>query len=270
MIRRDIQSEDGQADWVLISQVQHARISGDLARAWHEEFSEEAIVGIVHHDDGWLAWEAAPQLDVHGQPLSFMELETSDSSAIWDRSIAAARSFGPLAGAMVAGHFLGLARGSAQAKNPPAAAWVREMEDRRAAWLDEWHHLSPANTSCVAEQSQRMLTAADLLSLWLCCNGPPSGQRADGPVNTEMSDRTATVLGKYHFITHDESVRGGEIAWQGSLEPWPFSQDRLQLGTPAVAAPAAKYSSWTELADSSRPVQLAWQLRKTLLPTAKC
>jgi hypothetical protein len=270
MIRREIQSLDGTPAWLLISQVQHARLSGELARAWSEEFSEQVIAGITHHDDGWLAWEAAPQFNSHGRPLSFMELEISEALAIWKRSIAAARSFGPLAGAMVAGHFVGLASGSEQGDTPHAASWIRETKSQRTQWLGEWQNESPANTMAVAERAQQMLTAADLMSLWLCCDGPLSRQSESSRVNTEMNDRTATVLGKYRFVTLDESASRGEIAWQGSLDPWPLARDELQLGTPGLAARPAKYSSWTELSEVSWPVQLVWRLRKTLLPTAKC
>jgi Protein of unknown function (DUF3891) len=63
MIRRDIRLEGGAPAWLLVSQPAHARISGELARAWNEELPQEALEGIVHHDDGWYEWEAAPQFD---------------------------------------------------------------------------------------------------------------------------------------------------------------------------------------------------------------
>ncbi len=42
MIRRDFTFDDGTAGWLLISQVEHARISGELTRAWHEPFSRRS------------------------------------------------------------------------------------------------------------------------------------------------------------------------------------------------------------------------------------
>ncbi len=284
MIRREIEFRDCAPAWLLIAQPAHAALSGELARAWNEQFPEEVHAGIAHHDDGWHDWESAPQLDSQGRPLSFTELEITDAIAIWDRSIAAARSFGPLAGAIVAGHFAGLARGSDQADQPRAHDWLLEISRRRAAWLADWRRASPSNTPRLAEHAQQMLLVADLLSLWLCCDGLIPGNDARTQANTEMLDRTSTILGKYRFDTQVQSVDysqpldgrsitdGGvsTIHWQGSLHPWPLAPDVVHLSAPAVAVPAAKYSSWRELTDMSRPAQLVWQLRKTLLPPAEC
>jgi hypothetical protein len=85
-----------------------------------------------------------------------------------------------------------------------------------------------------------------------------------------MKTRTTTVLGKYHFTTQDKSSRHADIAWQGSLTPWPFAVDDLSLATPAIAAPVGKYESWRELAATSWPVGLHWRLRQTLSPRAEC
>jgi hypothetical protein len=34
MIRRNQTDDDGQAAWLLISQIEHARLSGEMAAAW--------------------------------------------------------------------------------------------------------------------------------------------------------------------------------------------------------------------------------------------
>ena len=34
MIRRDAKTSGGESTWVLISQIEHARVSGELARHW--------------------------------------------------------------------------------------------------------------------------------------------------------------------------------------------------------------------------------------------
>jgi hypothetical protein len=147
MIRREFQLENRTAAWLFISQVEHARISGELVRTWGETFSDDVLAAIMHHDDGWAAWEAEPQIDRRrGRPYSFLEMPIADVLAIWDGSIKAARNFGPLAGAIVAGHFISLASGSDQASNPLAANWLREMAEARAAWLAEWQAAAPSNT----------------------------------------------------------------------------------------------------------------------------
>lgn len=266
MIRRNIKLDDRKESWLLVSQVEHARISGELAKAWAESYSAEVIDAITHHDDGWAAREAAPQFDVdRGRPLSFTELAVEDAIKIWDGSIACARRFGPLAGAIVAGHFAGLASGSEHASQPLAKTWIDNSKQERRAWLDEWSRLSEANTQEAAEQAQQMLYSADLLSLWLCMNGPVSSDSDDASTaNSEMQTRSSTVLGKFSFRQQDLKALAAEIVWQGSLVPWPFAARELRLQSPALRVPTAKYNSWAEITAAARPVTLRWELRQTL------
>ena len=116
MIRREVRFADGRRQWLLISQIEHARISGDLAERCMEQFGdsdsalntvrEELLQAIVHHDDGWIEWEMAPRLDLDfGRPLSFLELPIDDALAVWSRSIDAVGKFGEFAAWVVAGHF---------------------------------------------------------------------------------------------------------------------------------------------------------------------
>ncbi|MGH7139967.1 MAG: DUF3891 family protein, partial [Pirellulales bacterium] len=111
MIRRS----KGTDRWVLISQVEHARLSGALAEAWgNEPFArleshDELVAAVTHHDDGWSAWEVAPKVDLQtGRPLDFTETPLTDSLAIWRESIRRAGDIGPLAAYMVSGHFSAL------------------------------------------------------------------------------------------------------------------------------------------------------------------
>jgi hypothetical protein len=265
MIRRNFISEQGAASWLFISQVAHARISGVLTERWHELFPPEVIEAITHHDDGWAKWEGAPQLDpARGRPLSFLEMPVADAISIWSDSISSARRIGPLAGAIVAGHFIGLASGSDHATKPPARDWLHTMAESRAEWIDEWKRASALHTEALATDSQAMLLAADLLSLWLCCDGPVTTQESTSVPNAEMEARAATVLGRYRFSTQSKTVSGSDVDWQGSLTPWPFADESLALAAPAIAVPAAHYTSWAEIAAAARPMQLRWQLRQTL------
>jgi hypothetical protein len=271
MIRRNVLLADGTAAWLLISQVEHARISGELTSVWSEPFSEEVVEAITHHDDGWAAWEAAPQMDAErGRPLSFLEMPMDEALRIWSDSIAAARRIGPLAGAIVAGHFLGLAGGSDQAKRPLPARWLCEMATARAGWLLEWQQQSTDHTPEIADRGQRMLLTADLLSLWLCCDGPVTSVDAGETPNAEMKSRTAAVLGRYQFTEASKAVERDAIAWEGTLTPWPFSTADLQLATPAIVAPVQKYRSWAALQAASWPIDVRWRLRETLPASGEC
>jgi hypothetical protein len=271
MIRRNFVDERGTACWLLISQVAHARISGALTERWHELFPPEVIEAITRHDDGWTKWETMPQLDpARGRPLSFLEMPVADAISIWDVSITSARRIGPLAGAIVAGHFIGLAAGSEHATKAPAKEWLQTTAESRAAWINEWKRANSLHTNALGADAQEMLLTADLLSLWLCCDGPVTTQESTSVPNAEMETRAATVLGRYRFNTQSKTLTGSGVDWQGSLSPWPFAGDSLALETPAIAVPAAHYTSWAEIAVSSHPIQLRWQLRQTLPASGEC
>jgi hypothetical protein len=271
MIRRNFVDDRGTASWLLISQVAHARISGVLTERWHELFPPEVIEAVTHHDDGWAKWEAAPHIDsARGRPLSFLEMPVADAISIWSDSITSARRIGPLAGAIVAGHFIGLASGSDHVTKPPAKDWLHTMAESRVAWINKWKRGDALHTEVLAADAQEMLLAADLLSLWLCCDGPVTTQESTSVPNAEMEARAATVLGLYRFSTQSKTVNSGGIDWQGSLAPWPFADESLSLEAPAIAVPAAHYTSWAEIAAAARPRQLRWLLRQTLPGAGEC
>ena len=95
MIRREETRPDGQSEWVLIGQVDHAALAAALAESWGAEAyaplvpREALLTAVRHHDDGWPEWERLPALDpATGRPLNFTEMPTADTLDIWRRSIA--------------------------------------------------------------------------------------------------------------------------------------------------------------------------------------
>ncbi|MEM1304421.1 MAG: DUF3891 family protein, partial [Planctomycetota bacterium] len=156
MIRRDVPRTGKNADagdlshWLLISQVEHARITHQLAAAWKTLLPgasglvrQEFLAALLHHDDGWKPWSRDPQIDPeHGRPYGFTEMPPRLAQEIWSGSIEACREIGPLAGWMVASHFIGL---QGKPDDDPDdcdfgewARWLGEQDRRRTAWLAEW------------------------------------------------------------------------------------------------------------------------------------
>ncbi|HVT27369.1 MAG TPA: DUF3891 family protein, partial [Lacipirellulaceae bacterium] len=75
MIRRELKLTDGAANWLLVSQVEHAHVSGELVRYWRDAFSSDVVEATWHHDDGWATWEVEPKLNPEvGGPFSFLEM----------------------------------------------------------------------------------------------------------------------------------------------------------------------------------------------------
>jgi hypothetical protein len=262
MIRREIEFTDGEKLWLLVSQVAHAHISGQLTQHWQEPFSSEVVEGITHHDDGWTEWETAPRLNPElGAPYSFLEMPLAEALVIWDNSIAAAHKFGPLAGFIVAGHFYNLLSESDHAPK-------RKF---RTAWLDEWTRTNPGASLDESKRAQHQLMIADLFSLWLCCDGPIGGEDASILEQSAMKVRTEKLLGQFHFTpvgfgrrhpTPDNLLEA--MAWVVAVDPYPFGAEPLSLSLIAVAAPVAKYANWEELKAASRPMELRWRLMPPL------
>ncbi|MEX2171848.1 MAG: DUF3891 family protein [Pirellulales bacterium] len=275
MIRRNLPLGFEPREWLLISQIEHARISRLLAEHWGSDevqpvvcrpdendaaklqIRREVLAGIARHDDGWASWEAAPQLDLAlGRPLDFMEMPQADSLRIWEESIRAARNEGLLAGAMTAGHFLALLTSSHHQLTPAAIEWRTEIERRRDQWLREWRELNPAvHSGELTDQALRWLQAFDWLSLWLCCKCPASPVDLPGlepPLELRAHSPASDPI-VFLFV-----ASGQELFV--TAKPWPFDTRELNMVVSCEAVPAAVYRSTHEFMACRRTAQLEWRL----------
>lgn len=266
MIRRDFTTASGEKHWLLISQVAHARISGELAHYWREEFTGDVVQAIAHHDDGWGPWEAEPKLDPElGAPFSFLEMPVPAALVIWDHSIAAAGEFGPLAAYIVAGHFYNLLHNSENAGDQLAVAWLSAKRKHRTGWLDEWIRADPSRTLDYPKRAQHMLLLADLFSLWLCCDCPAAGAQQVDLAQSSMKLQTSELLDHYKLnaqkleITESAEGKIAGFDWTVGVSPYPCVEP-LALSIEATAVPQKKYATWQELNDASWPITLRWHL----------
>ncbi|MEX0642742.1 MAG: DUF3891 family protein [Pirellulales bacterium] len=268
MIRREITAADGTKLWLLISQVHHAQVSGELTQHWRELFTADVVDAIAHHDDGWSEWEADPKINPeNGAPYSFLEMPLADALAIWDRSIAATRQFGPLAAYIVAGHFYSLLNDSDHAGNGTAVAWLTAKRKVRTAWIDEWLRADPSHALDYAKRAQQMLGVADLFSLWLCCDCPAEENQESILAQSTMKPRADALRGQFRFDVRDCMIGQSErverltgFAWTVAVDPYPFRDSPPPLSVKAVAAPARRYADWQELLAASWAVELDWRL----------
>jgi hypothetical protein len=251
LIRRDAGDR-----WILISQVEHARLAGVLAEHWtigplvNPAARQGVLAAVYHHDDGWAEWEAKPGIDVAtGRPLNFVELEPAEFLNIWRRSIAAGERLDPLAGYCVAGHFCALLRrfdswrrGDAMRRNL-AETFLAEYAERMAQWLEVWQDAQAGRTAALADQSVRTLQLMDALSLWLCTAERTAAE------TFELSDGSELRL---------QPQLGGVI----ELDPWPLDVPDLELTAAGRAVPVRRYQNAEELARwPSETVQLEWLLQ---------
>lgn len=265
MIRRD----DKAHDWLLISQVTHADLAGEIARHWGNQlveplpFGRALLYAVEHHDDGWADWEAAPTIDPEtGKPRNFTEMPMDVSTAIWQKSIAACaaisaepRSGEARAGEVQAGqeqcsevskgkfssavwvsrHFCWLAE-QARKNRPDNPDDVRACETFLSAqhalqerWMRE-SGLLPEEFDAIAELGTQFLQFFDRLSLWLCC-----AKRSTPDTLTIPGERAVAVT--FAPLTDDRVL----------MTPNPLAQDSLTVDLVALRIPQRAYANDAEL-----------------------
>jgi hypothetical protein len=243
----------------LISQVEHARLSGMLVERWGRppfeslQPRDELIKAIYHHDDGWADWERTAGIDAEsGRPLDFTEMPLVESLAIWRDSIASAGQHGSLAAYVVSAHFCALLRRfSARWKKGPGQTGIAEsflagQEQQHAAWLRELTKKThPDETVDLAASALKCLQAFDALSLWLCCSQRPAPETFELPGAPPVTFRSGADF---------------EVV----ASPWPFLSDGFDLEILGKSVPAMKYDSPAALATApAQGVKLRWSFSPT-------
>ncbi len=256
MIRRNTKLRDGADGWILISQIEHAHLAGQLAEVWTAEpfpslrpVRDELLAAIFHHDDGWGQWELNPGVDAEmGHPLEFTEVPTKDSLAIWRRSIALGEQIGPLAAYVIAGHFCYLLEKSAVWQSSDdtgiaARAWSHEFRDKQTGWLNQWRARdSSANTQQCADLALSFLQGLDAVSLWFCC-----------AERTEQHEITLRNCPAIRFAP--------ESPFRIQVSPWPFRANEHEIRVQGAQMQAARFATAADFVVAEREtVELSWQL----------
>lgn len=264
MIRRDFPLGDTSTErWLLVPQTEHARVSGELARAWKGSVNgsedhlgtplaaveNELLGALYHHDDGWLGYPKKLLTNADGRPLSFTEMPPHAAQPIWSASIEACCKIGPLAGWVAASHFYAL-----QAKRdddfPQWAGWLAGVDAERSKWLAEWLGMSSLHSRELADRCLTSLQALDWISLWLCCQCPvsPNDPGPAAPLTVGGDG------GPWPAVRFEPVVRM-EGSWEVLVEPWPFVVSELRVGVAACSVPASRYDG-----SKSELTRLEWRL----------
>lgn len=266
MIRRDIRFSDGFAGWALISQIEHARISVQLAELCMGRFTEpglkavrtEVLAAIRSHDDGWAEWEQTPRLHADSRPVSFMELQPAEALAVWSRSIERSAAHGPLASWMVAGHFCRLLdiHSPLEKREPPAQTWYDAMQRRRGQWLTDWRAMSPAvHAFAVADEALQWLWTFDEVSLWFCCTCPCTGEMSDAHAGRGVAGKGTPIQMHLAPLPSDRTDAARGLA---TSTPWRFSARSIDISAAASIVPRGTYANGAALLAASKPCPLRW------------
>ena len=216
MIRRDSLADDGTPQWILIGQVEHARLAGELAAQWGGPpfaplpLRDVLLPAIYRHDDGWARWERSPGVNRQsGRPLAFTEMPEAEAHHIWRRSIRLVEDLGPLAQYLVASHFADLRRRGDGADSRAGKEFARQQDDECRRRLGDWTQQDLKRRGPEwARHALEYLQMFDGLSLWFCCHEQTESLRALTPDGQRLTLRP---------VSRERVV----------VSPWPFTLPRL-------------------------------------------
>ena len=249
-------------DFVLITQNDHAQLSGRLAeRVGNKLFAaptpyHETVDGVALHDCGWPLHDDKPTLNAQGQPLHVLESPMSVAVRVWGESVRRASEKNPYSGLLVSLHVLALSS-LAQTRDPTPHERFKDARDLFE--LNKFQHKQ-------VEIQQTLRKTLDLrtdvpLQLGLSPRG--TGAREDlllfGYHLLKLTDRISldACSGEDLFETVEDVCPrpGGDpltlrikhpAHFQLTVDPWPFDQPVLAFDVPSRRVPAQKYGSDAE------------------------
>ena len=161
---------DDGSELVLITQPDHAGLSGRIIDAWQANGLPRrarrptVLLAAREHDNGWREVDAAPTVDQRtGRPHDFMNAPGEIKRAIWPRGVARLAPTDPMAAALVAQHALTVLDREATAAWQAFFTGIEAERDRllgRGAYDGDLRRLL---------DDYRLVFLSDLLSLIFCC-----------------------------------------------------------------------------------------------------
>jgi hypothetical protein len=233
---------------VLVRQVDHQEQCRLMAEAWgNDEFrTPEPFPPVVDaaawHDEGWRPWEEAPEVDAHGAPVDFPDLDRERHLALYRLGIGWAVARSARAGLLVSMHGQGLYQRRLGLDGP---ADDEAPSDAVRAYLGEQEALQKDLTTRLgggrdlrawAWAAYRLLQAWDLLSLWLLWFGLPRGRDGElRQVPRETGDAGVSLA-----LTPNGAAAG-------VCDPFPFAGDEIVLPVAARVIADRRYADDDDL-----------------------
>src|SRR6266480_4667772 len=250
MIRRDMEKS-----FLLFTQDDHARLSGELARHYGNRFfvkpepMEETNRAVALHDCGWPLHDQMPTLNKDGLPLDVFETPLDVAIGVWQAGVEKVADEPMYTQLLVSLHVLGLSGFAAARQHDRREQFElnkfqhrqieKQVELRRKLGmpLEVPLRLGLAVRSDLAEEERlrrnhNIVQTMDRISLGLCCTELVF-EKIEGIV-----PRPGAAAATLNFVRTDD------FALQ--VAPWPFDQERIELEIAYRAVPAAKYDDVEE------------------------
>ena len=243
----------GQDSFLLISQHDHAVLSGALAQRVGggpvARLSDAAIRGITLHDCGWPLHDDEPTLNPKGEPLHVFETPPIVATRVWSESARRAAAQDPYPGLLVSVHMLQLSVLSQASHRSPRDVFELNKFQHRQVELQESLRrqlgmrvdlpltyglahpgASPQEDALLFDY--RLLRAMDQLSLTLCCS-----DKLFSTIEGVYAGPGGAGIDFHLDRLEDFAVR---------LEPWPFDTSLLEFWVPYRTVAAGAFETVAE------------------------
>jgi hypothetical protein len=232
---------DSDGSLTLITQNDHARLSGLMAAHWgNDRFAQprpyDSVVRATHyHDLGWLEYETCPRFDPKtGKTPNFLEVPNDRQHlAAFQRSHEWLTNIDRYAGLLVTKHRTGVYQARygvlRQPPPPPRRQPSAELQEYIARSEAEQRTATAGLDAREFAVNFNLLQVWDLLSLWVCCNETPKEISVE-PIPTGYADgNEACVRFK---PTGPNTI---------SVDPFPFDQPTLALNVVYRRLPVTEF-----------------------------
>lgn len=223
---------------LVLSQLTHAWVAGQLARAWgNEEFGqfeprEEVCLAAHLHDIGWTRWEQAPRLNPRsGRPYTFMEIPRRTHLELWSAGGPTALTWSRYPALLVSAHGTALYERRKGTNDTPEekqlisesmSRW-RQFEDHLLKSLEADAQYAPFVAAAALRRNQRLIAVWDHLSLVLGI-----GLRIE-----QSLEHVPTADGETAITVNPRNAAATEFC----VTPWPFSTQKVAVECEARRLP---------------------------------
>jgi hypothetical protein len=211
---------------IAISQLAHAWISGQLLRAWDEEFCEPLLLAAEQHDLGWIDWEATPSFDANtGRPHLFRDVGAVTHAPMWAKGVErAAAAWGDHVALLISRHGALIYRRYffRHQSAPEDAAAVKDYLETQAAKQEAWARGLGFDEARLTKESG-FVALVDALSLGVCGElRAPLELEAPGRDGAMQKMRLAERPGRpFDFVLSPWPFREGALIVEGEARPLP-------------------------------------------------
>lgn len=169
-----------EEEFLMITQHDHARVSGEIAQQWKDEFfigmdkKDEVILAIYQHDRGWIDLDAAPLWNSQdNRPYTFVDFPITPKVASYRKAIDEIEIMDKYAGLLCSLHFASFLE---DAYDQPSRDFM-SYEKHRQEYLFSELKIKGSDYRYHLE----ILKLCDNLSLYICLNEPGAAKANEHP-----------------------------------------------------------------------------------------